>query len=183
MYQDYNNMYNQYYGFMEPPSYRHYQNPQTNDEIVSFNQSVELIRKSITNEHDDDNLFEDIIKNAPSEKEKKLLISMKNDTKKHIFILKNIYYKFTGQMLPQENYNINPTPPVSPSNNSNNSNNAALYREKLEKTFLDNLDSIINYRRIMGAMPDEESYVQIMSILTDKIRHSNLYNYLICKAR
>ena len=35
----------------------------------------------------------------------------------------------------------------------------------------------------MGAMPDDESYTLLMSIMTDEIRHANKYNFLIANQK
>ena len=56
------------------------------------------------------------------------------------------------------------------------------YRRNLKKALMGELDAVKRYRKIMAAMPDENKYAVVMEILTDEIRHANLYNYLIAKS-
>lgn len=182
MYQDYNNMFNQYYGYMETPAYRRFPSPQQSDEIITFNQSIDLIRKSIESEKEDALFYEELIKLAPSEKEKNIITGIRDNERKHAQIFRNLYYKFTGQMLSQDNFGMSHQQNITGINTSQATNNNANYKEKLEKALFGELNAIITYRRIMGAMPDDDSYILLMSIMTDEIRHSSLYNYLIHKA-
>ena len=50
-------------------------------------------------------------------------------------------------------------------------------------SLLGELEAVVKYRRIMGVMPSGNSYILVMSIMTDELRHSAMYNYLIHMAK
>lgn len=164
MYQDYNG-YNSYYGFN---SYRDVDlnNMMYNEEIITLNQAIDLIRQSIGDEREDELFYDNLISQAPTEKEKEIIRSIRDDEVKHNKILRNLYYNFTGQMI-QKNVSM---PSIDTS---------LTYKENLEKALFGELNAVVRYRRILGTMPSGNSYTLVMSIMTDEIRHSSKYNFLI----
>ena len=193
MFPDYNS-YNQYYGLndqfggmfggMGGGAAFDYRNmmPQSNsnEEIITLSQAIESIRKSIGDEREDELFYDSLIAMAPTENEKNIITSIRDDERKHNKILRELYFSFTGQMFPSEQI-------MTQNNNTNNNNNnecnennsKSTYKEMLEKALFSELDAIIKYRRILGTMPSGDSYTLIMSIMTDELRHSAKYNYLI----
>lgn len=166
MYSDYN-MYNQYYAVSNPIGN---QIPINNEEIITLNQAIELIRNSVGDEREDEMFYDTLIKQAPTEKEKEIIRSIKNDERKHNQILRRLYYEFTGGLLPRDN-------------SKNVANNTMKYKANLEKALFGELGAVEKYRRIMGAMPNKNSYTLLMSIMTDELRHANKYNFLIHNAK
>ena len=164
MYPDYN-MYNQYYGFREY-NYRNSEMKEESGEIITLNQAIDLIRKSVDDEKEDEMFYGILIEQSPTDKEKDIIKSIRDDERKHNQILRELYYDFTGQILPADNL-------------TNSSNNQMSYKENLEKALFGELDAIKKYRNIMGTMPSGKSYTLLMSIMTDEIRHANKYNFLI----
>ena len=166
MYSDYN-MYNQYYAVSNPIGN---QIPINNEEIITLNQAIELIRKSVGDEKEDEMFYDTLINQAPTGKEKEIIRSIRNDERKHNQILRRLYYEFTGGLLPQDN-------------SKNVANNTMKYKANLEKALFGELGAVEKYRRIMGAMPNKNSYTLLMSIMTDELRHANKYNFLIHNAK
>lgn len=165
MYMDYN-MYNSYYGF------NNYRNPNlnTNDEIISLTEAIDIIRQSINDEKEDELFYDLLINQAKTEQEKSIIADIRNDERKHNQILREVYYKFTGNILP----------PASNNNNNNNNNtNKNTYTQNLEKALFGELNAVKKYRKILGAMPEGDIYTLIMSIMTDELIHASKYNYLI----
>ncbi len=170
MYPDYN-MYNQYYGFSDYNYRRAEQNNNMyNDEIITLNQAIAQIRKSVEDEREDELFYDNLIKQAPTEKEKEIIRSIRDDERKHNQILRELYYNFTGQVIPAS------TTIVA-------TENKLSYKENLEKALFGELDAVVRYRRILGTMPSGNSYTLIMSIMTDELRHANKYNFLIHNAK
>ena len=170
MYSDYYNMYNQYYGF-NGYNYRSSE-PITNmhsDEIITLNQAIESIKESVGDEKEDEMFYETLIKQAPTEKEKEIIRSIRDDERKHNQILRELYYNFTGQVIPLDTL-------------VTNMENKLSYKEQLEKALFGELNAVVRYRRIMGTMPSGNSYTLLMSIMTDELRHANKYNFLIHNA-
>lgn len=170
MYSDYYNMYNQYYNLGEQ-NYRSSDLQNNNEEIITLNQAIELIRQSVGDEKEDEMFYDTIIKQAPTEKEKEIIRTIRDDERKHNQILRRLYYEFTGQLLPAS------TLPNEINNNMND------YKSNLEKALFGELDAVVKYRKIMGTMPSGNSYTLLMSIMTDELRHSSKYNFLIHNAK
>lgn len=89
MYQDYYNMYNQYYDFSEP-NYRSSELQASSGEIITLNQAIVLIKQSVKNEKEDELFYDILIKQAPSEKEKSIIRSIRDDERKHNQILRRL---------------------------------------------------------------------------------------------
>lgn len=140
-----------------------------NNEIITLYQAIELIKKSVVDEQEDEIFYNDLILQAPTDKAKKIIQNIKEDEIKHNQILRNLYYQFTGQQLPLT--------PIPRKTNSPN------YKENLEKALFGELNAVVRYRKILGAMPSGNSYTLLMSILTDELRHANKYNFLIATTK
>ena len=168
MYPNYN-MYNQYYGFREY-NYRNSEMKEQSEEIITLNQAIDLIRKSVDDEKEDEMFYGILIEQAPTDKEKDIIRSIRDDERKHNQILRELYYEFTGQILPQDTL-------------SNNEKNNIDYKSNLEKALFGELDAVAKYRKILGTMPSGNSYTLLMSIMTDELRHASKYNFLIQNAK
>ena len=166
MYSNFYNMYNQYYNFNDFP-YRNNVHPINIDEIITLNQAIELIKESVGDEREDELFYTNLINQALTEKEKDIINSIIDDERKHNKILRQLYYEFTGQEL-EEDKSIKQL-------NSN-----LTYKENLEKALFGELDAATKYRKILGTMPNGNSYTLLMSILTDELKHAIKYNFLIC---
>ena len=166
MYQDYNSIYNRRYGY---PYYRR-EKTVVDEEIISLSEALELIRKSIADEKQDEIFYSALIEKAPDDNAKKIITDIRDDEKNHNEILRFIYSNITGEVFNDIN------------NNENKINEETTYAQDLENALFSELDAVKKYRKIMGAMPSSKMQTLIMSILTDELRHANKYNYLIHKA-
>lgn len=136
-------------------------------EVITSNQALQLIEKSIQDEKEDELFYEVLRKQAKTNKEREIIEGIRNDENKHNKILREIYTSFTGKMYPK---------------NDQKGNEIILdesYQERLERALFGELEAVEKYRKIMGMMPSGPDYVLLMSIMTDEIRHASLYNYLI----
>lgn len=162
-------MFNEYgrylYGY--PRQYRN----QTviDEEIISLNVAIDKIRDLIKKNQNLEEYFENLILVTPEE-QKEIIISMRDDEKKHDEILRFIYSNLTGDTITMEQIK------------QNEENEELNYKNELEQNFMDKVDLIAKHRKIMAAMPNTKMHNLIMAILTDEIRHASLYNYLIHKS-
>lgn len=169
MYPNYE-MFNPNYGMPEY-NYRSTEERQQNDpEIITLNQAIMLIRKSIEDEKEDEMFYETIIRQAPTDKEKNIIRSIRDDERRHNQILRKLYFEFTGQMLPPDQI-------MQEASNNND------YKANLEKALFGELEAVVKYRKILGTMPSGNPYTLIMSIMTDELRHASKYNFLIHNAK
>lgn len=161
MYSNYNNVYSIFH--------RNRQDMITyEEEMITPFQAIELIRKSIGDEKSDEMFYDRLIEQAPTEKEKNIIQDIRDNEKKHNMILREVYYDFTGQMI-QNDMNMM----------QDNMPNNLSYTENLEKALFGELDAVMKYRKILSVMPQGKWYTLLMSIMTDELRHSAKYNYLI----
>ena len=161
MYSDYNNYYSIFRGNRQDMI-------NFEEELITPYQAIELIRKSIGDERNDELFYDRLIEQAQTEKEKSIIQDIRDNEKKHNMILREVYYDFTGQML-QNNMNMM----------QENMQNNLSYTENLEKALFGELEAVNKYRKILSAMPQGKCYTLIMSIMTDELRHSAKYNFLI----
>lgn len=161
MYSNYNNVYSIFHGNRQDMV-------SFEEEMITPFEAIELIRKSIGDEKNDEMFYDRLIEQAPTEKEKNIIQDIRDNEKKHNMILREVYYDFTGQMV-QNNMNMV---------QDNMSNNLS-YAENLEKALFGELEAVMKYRKVLSVMPQGKWYTLIMSIMTDELRHSAKYNYLI----
>ena len=165
MYLNHYNMYDPYYQDYEL-SYRNHEPQLDSEEIITLNQAISLIEQSVGDEKEDELFYDILIKQAPTNKEKDIIKSIRDDERKHNQILRNLYYEFTGEMLPDDTL-------------SNDSKMNMDYQSNLEKALFGELNAVIKYRKILGTMPSGDSYTLLMSIISDELRHAMKYNFLI----
>lgn len=137
-----------------------------NDEIITLNQAVELIKKSVENEKEDEIFYNILLQQASSLEAKEIIKSIRDDEKKHNQILRKLYYEFTGQVLPIDTF-------------LNENINRNSFNKNLKKAMFGELNAVKKYRKILGTMPSGNSYTLLMAIMLDELRHANLYNFLI----
>lgn len=137
-----------------------------NDEIITLNQAIELIKKSVENEKEDEIFYNILLQQASSLEAKEIIKSIRDDEKKHNQILRKLYYEFTGQVLPIDTF-------------LNENINRNSFNKNLKKAMFGELNAVKKYRKILGTMPSGNSYTLLMAIMLDELRHANLYNFLI----
>lgn len=136
------------------------------EENITLNQSIELIKQSISDEKEDELFYDSLIAQAKTEKEKYIIRSIRDDERVHNYILRDLYYEFTGQKLPQ----FEPAKKID---------NTLSYKNSLEKALFGEISAVKKYRKIMGTMPSGKSYNLLMSIMTDELTHADKFNYLL----
>lgn len=136
------------------------------EELITQEQALQLIKQSVMNEKEDELFYDMLIKQSSTQDEKTIIEEIRNDERKHNQILKKIYKDLTGQVLNNDNT------VVLEHQNLN-------YEQQLKQALLGEIAAVKKYRKIMSAMMDGEHYALMMSIMTDELRHASLYNYLI----
>ncbi len=165
-------MYLNYYNMYDPYDQGYELNDRKNElqlnseEIITLNQAISLIKQSVGDEKEDEMFYNILIEQAPTNEEKEIIKSIRDDERKHNQILRKLYYEFTGQILPEDTL-------------LNNSEINMDYRSNLKKALFGELGAVAKYRKILGTMPNGDSYTLLMSIMTDELRHASKYNFLI----
>lgn len=137
-----------------------------NDEIITLNQAIELIKKSVESEKEDEQFYNLLLPQTSSLEAKEIIKSIRDDEKKHNQILRKLYYDFTGQVVPTNTF-------------LNKTENYSTFNKNLKTAMFGELEAVKKYRKILSTMPSGDSYTLLMAIILDELRHANLYNFLI----
>ena len=137
----------------------------TADIQVSLVEALSLIKDAVEGETEDRMFYDFLINNAASRKDKEIIKGIRDDEIKHARLFRQLYYEHTGKVIgPKQNVQFE---------------RPASYCEGLIKALMGELNAVRKYRRILFAMK-ERSHIDILTeIITDEIRHANLYNLLI----
>lgn len=150
-------------------TYNYLNDSRTNEMTSDLKEALELIKKSIEGEKEDAEFYTLLLSLTTNEEDINIIKGIISDERKHNQILRNLYFELTSKKLPEIR-------------NDMSVDNMLNYRKNLQKALMGELDAVKRYRKIMAAMPDNKKYAAVMEILTDELRHANLYNFLIAKA-
>lgn len=131
-------------------------------------ESLRLILKSIQDEKEDELFYDMLISATNNREEIEIIESIRNDERKHNKLLRDLYFKFTGNMVPETKI------PVKSFGEFN-------YKEQLVKALMGELEAVSKYQKVMKGFDAMEDHNVILEILTDELRHASKYNYLITK--
>ncbi|MBM7613811.1 ferritin-like domain-containing protein [Alkaliphilus hydrothermalis] len=162
-----NNPYNGYTNPMMPycPSMSGYQDQYTYP--YNFPMALELIREAVSDERSDELFYDYLLGEAPTEEDQEMIRSIRDDERKHFALFRQLYYELTGMMLPPPPEG-ELTPPES-------------YCMGLKQALRGELATVQKYRKILFAMQSRRHINMMTEIITDELRHADLYNLLYSK--
>lgn len=149
-------------------TYNYLKNNRISEMNSDLKEAIELIKESVGDEREDEEFYKLLLTLTTNKEDINIINIIIADERKHNQILRNLYFELTGKKLPENR-------------NESSVDNMLNYRKNLQKALMGELDAVKRYRTIMAAMPDNEKYSSIMEILTDELRHANLYNFLFAK--
>ena len=163
---DYFNYYSNYNNYYYPRETTPWILDYTNKSFqYNLNTAINMIKDSISDEAEDAAMYEALIKIAANEEAKETIKSIRDDEKIHNKLLREIFTKLTGVVLP----------PNTQTANYDKIN----YLDGIKKAFMGELKAVEKYREILTYMPSKELYNKILYIMTDEMKHGAKYNYLI----
>ncbi len=134
-------------------------------------QATDMIAASVENEKTDAMFYNWLIQNIPKTinyevqvEASEIIEGIKNDELGHNQILKMMYKQLTGKEA-QEPEEEKVSYPKS-------------FIDGISKAIKGELDAVKRYRTIMQGLPNNSYRDQIFNVLTDELRHANLYNYI-----
>lgn len=136
-----------------------------------FINSVNLIEQSVEGEKYDALFYEWLINNIPNESLtseqaksiKDTIISIRDDEMSHNKTFKKMYKRLTGkEATPEEKEFVAP----------------ASFVDGIVMALNGELNAVKRYREIMTGMPNLAYRDKVFNILSDELRHGNLYNYI-----
>jgi len=131
----------------------------------NLNTAVNMIRNSVADEAEDAAMYDALINMAPNQEAKEIITNIRDDEKIHNRLLREIFTKLTGVVLPPSSGNAN--------------YEKLTYLDGIKKAFMGELKAVEKYREILSYMPSKELYNKILYIMTDEMKHAMKYNYLI----
>lgn len=135
--------------------------------------ALDLIRDSLMGETEDKLFYAHILNAAVLPEDRETISAIRNDEMKHYEILKKLYHELTGE-----------TPP-KPGRAEETAR--MTYCQALAKALRGEVAAIERYRKILFGMQERRHINMLTEILTDEIRHADLYGLLLsmnnCYAR
>ncbi|CEH31926.1 ferritin family protein [Aneurinibacillus migulanus] len=140
-----------------------YQMYQTNLQAV-----LPLLQRAVQGERNDELFYDYLIQNAPSNQDREIITSIRDDERRHRQMFRHMYYALTGQQITEsttgEPFNIPPS-----------------YLAGLEKAIFGELSAVELYRKIYFTIPYTVFKNMVFEILTDELKHASKYNFLYAK--
>lgn len=127
-------------------------------------EALELIKDAVSSEREDELFYDYLLNNAPSQEDKEIITTIRDDERKHFRLFRQIYQDLTGQMLPPP-----PEPEFTP---------PPSYCAGVRKALFGELGAVEKYRRILFALQDRVQINKLTEIITDELKHANKWNYL-----
>ncbi len=133
----------------------------------NFPMALQLIREAVSGEREDQMFYSYLISIAPTQEDKKIITGIRNDEMKHFGLFRQIYFELTGQM-------------ISPSQQGEFKRPSS-YCQGIKQALLGELAAVEKYRKILFALQNRRHINMLTEIITDELRHANLYNLLYSK--
>ncbi|MDF2989061.1 MAG: hypothetical protein K0R50_4571, partial [Eubacterium sp.] len=135
------------------------------DEHPSTVEALRLIKSAVEGETEDRMFYDYLIRNARSEKDREIIMGIRDDEIKHAKLFRQLYYEHTGQHIrPDQNVSFD---------------RPRTYCDGLIKALMGEQNAVRKYRKILFAMKDRRDINTLTEIITDELRHAALYNLLI----
>nr|WP_308167560.1 ferritin-like domain-containing protein [Clostridium estertheticum] len=132
-------------------------NPQLQEALVG-------VKEAVQGEREDELFYDYLISVAPTREEKAIIISIRDDERKHNSLFRKIYKDFTGMEVSTAGENTFEKP--------------SSYIDGIKKALFGELRAVEKYRAIRRALPMGPYRDVLFDIITDEIKHSSKYNYL-----
>ena len=131
--------------------------------ITAYPEALILIAQSVGGEREDELFYDYLLSIAPQE-QKEIIISIRDDERKHVKMFREIYWQVTGQDLPSA--------PEVPFERPRN------YCEGITKALFGELAAVERYRKILFGFEFLPYRNMITEIYTDELKHASKWNYL-----
>ncbi len=133
----------------------------------AFNKALSLIKEAVQDERADELFYDHLISVAPTQEEKDIITSIRDDERNHRQWFKEIYKYYTGSEIQSKNGESF----ISPSS----------YITGISKAVFGELEAMEKYRFIREGLPSRLYRDMVFKILTDEMKHATKYNYILNK--
>jgi len=133
----------------------------------AFDKALGLIEEAVQDERSDELFYDYLISVAPTQEEKNIISSIRDDERNHRKWFKEIYEYYTGENIESKNGEEFVKP--------------ASYLEGVSKAVFGELGALEKYRFIREGLPSRLYRDTVFRILTDEMKHATKYNYILSK--
>ncbi|MFC6229447.1 ferritin-like domain-containing protein [Paenibacillus allorhizosphaerae] len=145
--------------------YYGYRNEAQPESYKSLQEALALIKQSVQGEREDELFYDYLISIAPTQEEKKIIESIRDDERKHNNMFRTIYQNLTGQTITALE--------------STSFEKPASYIDGVKKALFGELAAVEKYRDIRAGLPNRYYRDMVFEIITDEIKHATKYNYIL----
>lgn len=126
--------------------------------------SLIMIKQAVKGEKEDELFYDYLIKIAPTKEQKEIIMSIRDDEKKHNRMFRQIYFDFTNERIESDS----DVQFIRPSS----------YIQGIEDALFGELRAVEKYRVIREGLPSTKYRDMLFEIITDELKHASKYNYL-----
>ncbi|PID15337.1 rubrerythrin [Sporosarcina sp. P34] len=135
----------------------------------ALQKSLTLIFEAVQGEKEDRLFYEYLISVAPTQEDKEIISSIRDDEIRHNIMFKKMYKDFTGQEVLDVTEESFKKP--------------ASYVDGIQQALFGELKAVEKYREIRKGLPDRQNRDVVFEILTDELKHATKYNFLYTENR
>lgn len=138
---------------------------QNADYLANFNSAIVMVKDAIMGEKRDELFYDYLMENALDDNQRSIIESIRDDEIRHNGYFRNIYRYLTGEEVQGLN-EVDLSYPDS-------------YLAEIKDALFGELSAVKRYRDIRKYMPNMYFRDLVFGIITDELRHANMYNYII----
>lgn len=135
----------------------------------ALQKSLALMFEAVQGEKEDRLFYEYLISVAPTQEDKEIISSIRDDEIRHNLMFKKMYKDFTGQEVMDVTAEGFKKP--------------ASYTDGIQQALFGELKAVEKYREIRKGLPDRQNRDVVFEILTDELKHAAKYNFLYTENR
>ena len=133
----------------------------------AFDKALDLIKEAVQDERSDELLYSYLISVAPTQEEKDIITSIRDDERNHRKWFREIYKYYTGEDIE--------------STDGEEFKKPSSYIEGISGAVFGELKALEKYRFIREGLPSRMYRDTVFRILTDEMKHATKYNYILNK--
>lgn len=133
----------------------------------AFNTALGFIVEAVQDERADELRYDYLLSVAPTQEEKDIIASIRDDERNHRKWYRDIYKYYTGEEI-ENKEDVEFEEPSS-------------YLDGISKAVFGELGALEKYRYIREGLPDRIYRDIILRIFTDEMKHATKYNYILSK--
>lgn len=131
----------------------------------AYNTALSLIREAVQGEREDELKYNYLIENAPTQEERDIITSIRDDERLHRQWYRDIYKYYTNEEIE--------------SNNGEEFTEPNSYLDGIKSSIFGALSAMERYRIIREGLPSRFFRDIVLRILTDEMKHATKYNYIL----